>query len=243
MSTTLPEHRPAAVPPAPPGPDVSRLSTWAGVAFAICQLSVMVAMTVFVLPNGGGPDASALDRGEGVLDAADVYRVGNYFFMAAGMLLLGFLGAVHLRLRRADESGVLGAVALAAGTLLAVIWPLAGILHDVALDTAEAGADVRILGAWDSVAPYSLALSAFPRIFLLLALVLGLRLAGDSRWLRGTGLAIAAVSLLGTATLLTEAMFPALALSTLAYELWIGALAWHWLREGRSASASRSPRA
>ena len=32
------------------------------------------------------------------------------------------------------------------------------------------------------------------------------------------------------ATLVVDAMFPLLALSTLAYELWIAALAWHWLR-------------
>jgi hypothetical protein len=37
-----------------------------------------------------------------------------------------------------------------------------------------------------------------------------------------------------SATLLTGALFPVLALSTLGYELWVAALAWHWLR-GRSA--------
>jgi hypothetical protein len=36
------------------------------------------------------------------------------------------------------------------------------------------------------------------------------------------------------ATLVAGALFPVLALSTLAYELWIGALAWHWLRASRS---------
>jgi len=41
------------------------------------------------------------------------------------------------------------------------------------------------------------------------------------------------VSLLGSATLLTDALFPLLALSTLAYELWVGAVAWHWLRSER----------
>ena len=243
MSTTLEPARPTRPAPAdagrPAGPDVARLSAWSGVAFTVCQLSVMVAMAVFVLPKGGGPTTPALERGVNVLDAADLYRLGNYVFMAAGSLLLGFLGVVHLRLRRADETGVLAGVALAAGTLLALIWPLAGVLHDVAIDTADAGADVRILGAWDSVAPYSLAFSAFPRVFFLLALVLGLRLAGDSRWLQRTGLAIAALSLVGTGTLLAGALFPALALSTLAYEIWVGALAWHWLREGRRPGSAR----
>jgi hypothetical protein len=41
------------------------------------------------------------------------------------------------------------------------------------------------------------------------------------------------LSLVGSATLLSGALFPVLALSTLGYELWVGALAWHWLRSGR----------
>jgi hypothetical protein len=221
------------------GPDVLRLSTWFGVLFVGAQLLVMIAMAIFVLPKSGGPNASALERGTNVLDVADLYRLGNFVFAAAGMLLVGFLGVVHLRLRRADETGVLAGVALAAGTLLALVWPFAAVLHDVAIATAEAGADVRILGAWDSVAPYSLAFSAFPRVFFLLALVLGLRLAGDSKWLQRTGVAIAAVSLVGTGTLLAGGLFPALALSTLAYEIWVGALAWHWLRDDRRSGSAR----
>ena len=140
--------------------DLARISTWFGVAFTVCQAAVMIGMTVLVLPNGGGPDTPPLERGQRVLEAADRYTAGNYVFMVSGMLLLGFLGAVHLRLRRADATGVLATVAVAAGTLLALIWPLAGVLHDVALDVGRSGADPRLLGAWDSVAPYSLAFSA-----------------------------------------------------------------------------------
>jgi hypothetical protein len=234
--TTLETPTATAGPPAgtvrTAGPDITRLSAWCGLAFTVCQLTVMVFMAVAVLPHGGAPSDPALERGRHVLDAADAYRIGNYVFMVAGSLLLGFLGAVHVRLRRADASGALATVGVAAGTLLALVWPLAGVLHDVALDTAQAGADVRILAGWDSVAPYSLAFSVLPRGFLLLALVLGLRLTGGSRWLQRTGLAIVAVSLVGSATLVAAALFPVLALSTLAYEIWIGALAWHWLRDG-----------
>ncbi|MGY2704778.1 hypothetical protein [Nocardioides sp. HB32] len=219
------------------GPDVTRISTWCGVAFTICQLAVMVCMAIFVLPHAGSPGDPALERGQRVLDAADTYRVGNYVFMLAGVLLLGFLGAIHVRLRRVDATGVLATVAVAAGTLLTLIWPFAGVLHDVALDTAETGADVRILAGWDGAAPYALAFSALPRIFLLLALVLGLRLAGDSPWLQRTGVAIAIASAAGTLTLVAGAAFPVLALSSLAYELWIGALAWHWLRDRTSGGS------
>ena len=168
-----------------------------------------------------------------MLDAETAYRIGNYVFMAAGSLLIGFLGAVHLRLRKVDPSGILATVAVASGTLLALIWPLAAVLHDVALDTAADGTDIRILAGWDAVAPYSLAFSAFARIFFVGAIVLGLRAAGTSPWLVRIGVVLLPLSLIGTATTLTGAVFPVLALSTLGYELWVAAVAWHWLRSTR----------
>ena len=46
------------------------------------------------------------------------------------------------------------------------------------------------------------------------------------------GLGIVVLSAIGTATSLTAAVFPALALGSLGFELWIGALAISWLRDG-----------
>jgi hypothetical protein len=212
------------------GVDVGRLSTWFGVAFTACQMAVMVCMAIFVLPKGGGPNAPALERGQRVLEFADRYTAGNYVFMVSGVLLLGFLGAVQLRMRRADSTGVLATVAVAAGTLLAVIWPLAGVLHDVALDVGRSGADPRLLGAWDSIAPYGLAFSVLPRLFFVGAIALGLRAAGTAPWLQRTAVVIMVISAVGSATAVTGAVFPLLALGTLGYELWVGAVAIHWLR-------------
>src|SRR5262249_52815109 len=158
--------------------------------------------------------------GRHVLDAEDAYRWGNYAFMLAGTLLLGFMGAVHVKLRRADASGVLATVAVLAGTLLTLIWPLAGVLPHVALDTPADGTDLRILGGWDAVAPYSLAFSALPRLFFVGAIVLGLRMTGEASWLQRIGIVLLPLSLVGSATLVSGAMFPLLALSTLGYELW-----------------------
>ena len=155
---------------------------------------------------------------------------GNYVFMVSGSLLLGFLGAVSARLRRVDRSGVLATVAVAAGTLLALIWPFAGMLHDLALDTAGAGADLRILVAWDAVAPYSLAFSVFARVFFMGAILLALRAAGEATWLVRAGVVLLVLAVVGSATLVSGALLPLLALSTLGYEIWVGALAWHWLR-------------
>jgi hypothetical protein len=221
------------ITPGMAGNAVTRLSARFGVAFAACQIGVMILMAIFVLPNGGAPGDPALERGHKVLDAETAYRLGNYAFMIAGSLLLGFLGAVHVRLRRVDASGVLSTVAVAAGTLLAVVWPFAAVLHDVALDTAADGTDVRLLAGWDAVAPYSLAFSVLPRLFFIGALVLGLRMSRTSPRLQRVGLVLLPISLIGSATLITGALFPFLALSTLGYELWVGAVAWQWLREDR----------
>jgi hypothetical protein len=216
--------------------DTVRLSTKFGLAFTVFQLAVMVMMAVFVLPNGGSPSDPALERGRNVLEAADLYRAGNYMFMVASVLLLGFLGAVHARLKAVDRSGALATVGVAAGTLLAVLWPFAGVLHDVARETAAAGTDPRILGGWDAVAPFSLAFSVLPRVFFVGALILGLRATGAALWLQRTGVVILVLSVIGSGTLLAGSLFPILALSTLGYEVWIGALALVWLREHRAAA-------
>ena len=231
MTTTT--TRPDVPGNVPTDDDLTRTSARFGIAFTVCQLAVMVGMTLLVLPHGGSPVDPALERGQSVLDAEAWYRWGNYAFMLAGTLLLGFLGAVHVRLRRVDPTGVLATVAVAAGTLLTLIWPMAGMLHTVALETARGGTDVAILGGWDSVAPYSLAFSVLPRLFFVGAIVLGLRLAGAAPWLQRTGVVLLPLSLVGSATLVVNGLFPLLALSTLAYEVWVGAVAWHWLRRPR----------
>lgn len=211
----------------------ARISAGFGLAYVLCQLIVMIGFSVFVLPKGGSTGEDPLHWGNDVLGAEAWYRVGNYLLILSGLLLLGFLGAVHARLRQADPSGVLATIAVGAGTLLSLIWPLAAVLHDVALDIAGTGADVRMLAGWDSVAPYSLAFSALPRLFFVAAIVAGLRRAGEASWLRRFGIALLPVSLLGSATLLTGAAFPVLALSTVATELWIGAVAVRWMRPTR----------
>jgi hypothetical protein len=216
--------------PHEPESPVTRLSTRFGVAFGACQIAVMIAMAIFVLPKGGSPDDPALERGRRVLEAATTYRVGNFVFMASGVLLLGFLGAVHHRLRRADSTGVLATVAVASGTLMALIWPLAAALHDVAIETATSGADPRILGGWDSVAPFALAFSALVRVFFIGSLVMGLRLSGTAPRLQRLGLVLLPLSVVGSATLVSGALFPVLALGSLGYELWVLAVAWTWLR-------------
>lgn len=229
--STITAPRPTADQVDPADRSLSRLSAWFGVAFAVCQVGVMVVMSVLVLPKGGRPGMDPAEWGRRVHDADAWFRAGNYVFALAGLLLLGFLGVVHQRLRRVDGTGVLATVAVAAGVIGSFVWPFAAILHDVALDVANSGTDLRLLAGWDGVAPSSLAFSAVPRIFFVGALVLGLRRADTTPRLQRVGVALLPLFLVGSATLLTGAMFPVLALSSLAYEVWVGVVAWHWLRE------------
>src|SRR5215203_3460759 len=96
--------------------------------------------------------------------------------------------------REVDPSGVMSTVAVAAGTMLALVWPMAGVLHDVAIRAAADGTDVRLLAGWDSIAPYSLAFSVLPRLFFVGVIVLGLRAVGTSPWLQRTGLVLIPLS-------------------------------------------------
>ncbi|MGV9710098.1 hypothetical protein ACWDTI_05490 [Gordonia sp. NPDC003424] len=205
-----------------------RISAACGLLFSVCQIVVMAVMATVVLPHGGGPGTPAGERGAAVLDAITSYRVGNYVFIVSGMLILGFLGAVGARLEAVDRSHVLARVGVASGTLLALIWPLGGVLHDIALEVAAGGTDVRILGGWDAAAPFSLAFAALPRAAFVATIVVGLWRARSPRWLVWTGAAIIVPTLIGSATLVSASVFGILAVSTLCFDLWIGAVAWHW---------------
>jgi hypothetical protein len=233
--------RPVPDAPAKPRLDVVRLSAKFGVAFTVCQVGVMVLMAALVLPHEGSPSDPAMQRARGVMDHVTAFHLGNYAFMVAGLLFLGFLGAVHVRLRRADGTGVLAAVALASGTLLALVWPFAGVLHDVAIETADGGTDLRILAGWDAAAPFSLAFSALVRVFFVGAVVLALRAEGSSPWLSRIGVLLLPLSLVGSATLLAGGLFAVLALSTLAFELWVAAVAVHWMRSNPAADRVDQP--
>ncbi|MEV4233925.1 hypothetical protein ACIBJI_12670 [Nocardia sp. NPDC050408] len=70
-----------------------------------------------------------------------------------------------------------------------------------------------------------------PRLLFVAAIVLSLRRmsAPGVRWLHRAGTAVLALSLAGSATLIHSALFPVLAVSTLAFQLWVGVVAWHWL--------------
>ena len=140
----------------------------------------MVLMAVFVLPHGGLRPVIRRSSAGGASSTRRTLPRRQLRVHARRQPAARLPGRGARRLRRADGTGVLATVAVAAGTLLTLIWPFAGVLHDVALDTAADGTDLRILGGWDAVAPYSPAPSpALPRLFFIGAIVLGLRMSRE----------------------------------------------------------------
>ena len=79
--------------------------------------------------------------------------------------------------------------------------------------------------------PLRARVSALPRLFFVGAIALGLRATRSAPWLQRTAVVVLVLSLAGSATLVAGAVFPVLALGTLGFALWVGALAIHWLRE------------
>ena len=104
MTTTLLQPTPDATSSRVRRPRITRISARFGVAFAACQLAVMVAHDHLRPAPRWPPGDPPLERGQGVLDAETAYRIGNYVFMVAGVLLLGFLGVVAHRLRHRQDA-------------------------------------------------------------------------------------------------------------------------------------------
>jgi hypothetical protein len=200
-----------------------RAGLLSGIGFAVLQLGAMLLFGLLILPRLGPMDATIAQRAAAYAEQGDLLRLGNYLLTLPTPLFLFFLGALFTGVRRAEgDGGPLAMAAVAAGAAMAMIWPLAAILSDIGIDIALAGGDAATVASLDAIAPYSLALSALPRMVLLLTVSAALlyhELA--PRWIGWLGVAAGLLSLVGTATLVVHALFPLLALSTLFFELWI----------------------
>lgn len=203
-----------------------------GVAFALLQLLVMVFFAVAILPGLGAVDAPAAQRAAAYAEHGDLLRLGNFLLMLPVIFFLFFLGGLYGVLRRAEGgSGAFAMASVLAGAAMAMLWPLAGVISDIGIDMARGGGDAVTIASLDAIAPYSLALSALPRTVLLVATAAVLL---QSRvlpgWFAWSGLAVALLSVVGAATLVAEALFPVLALSTMLFEFWLVGLGFALLR-------------
>src|SRR5262249_42033573 len=139
-----------------------------GIVYALLQLVAFAYFGVAVLPHFAPIAAPAAERAAAVAKLGGALRLGNYLLALPTPFFLIFVGGVFTSLRRLPPNAQTpAAIALVAGTAMALIWPLGAIISDIELDIAQAGGDVTTVSALDAIAPYTLALSAFARAVLI----------------------------------------------------------------------------
>lgn len=197
-----------------------------GIGYAVVFFVGLVFFILFVASKFASIDAPPEEHAEAYREMGFLGDVSSYLLTLQAPFLLLFLGGLYAVLRRAEGgSGALAMSAFGAGIAMSMIWPLGIVIAGVATGIAEAGGDAITAFNLDGMAPLSLALSAFPRTVLLGAVSLVLLESGIApRWIGWTGLALGAVSLVTTGTLVVAEMFPILMLGTLLFVVWVLAL-------------------
>src|SRR5262245_7698610 len=140
-----------------------RAALLSGVVYVVVMLAAFAFFATSILPRFAPIDAPPALRAAAVAALGDTLRLGNYLLVLPAPFFLFFLGGLYTAMRRGADR-TLAVAALAAGTAMALIWPLGGIVSDIELDIARAGGDVITVSSLDAIAPYSLALSAFARV-------------------------------------------------------------------------------
>lgn len=198
-----------------------RLAFISGIVFSLMQLGALLYFIILVFPQMGPLDAAA-QHVAFYTEHGMTLKLGNYLMTLPMPFFLLFLGGLSGVLWRGGGNGTLVTAAVASGVIVALLWPLSAVLNHIGIDIAQAGGDAATIVALDAIGAYMLALSALPRAVLLAAASVGL-LYGRfiPGWLGWLGLALAAISLVGSATLVARQLFPALALGTLLFEVWV----------------------
>lgn len=190
-----------------------------GMAYSLVQIAILAYAGIVLLPLLGPPGAGAAERYRGYAQNHALFKVGNYLMGLPAPLFLLFLGGVYAYFRKIDESikGILFAALLSGGALI-MLWPTGAIVSLIGVDIAAAGGDVITGGAFDSVVPYSLGLSALPRaVFVLCLSVLLL----SKKWLAYSGFFITLLSLLGNMVIASGTFLPFSLGSALLFHAWV----------------------
>lgn len=196
-----------------------------GIAFSALQLAAEVFAFAAIFPQKPPLGAPVAEQAAWYAEHGTILAVGNYLLaLPAPFFFLLFVGGLFVALRRAGGEALAVATA-AAGTAMAMLWPLGCMLTNLGTTIAQNGGDAATVWALDGLAPLSLALSALPRAVLLGAssvVLLGGRLV--PRWIGWSGLALGLISLLASGLLVASALFPALMLAQLLFVVWVAAL-------------------
>ncbi len=219
-----------------------RLAIASGIGYGAVFLAGLAFLTFFVIPQFAPIDAPPEQRVAAWAEMGNLSAIGSYILTLQVPFLLLFLGGLYAVLRRAEGgSGALAVSAFGAGVAMSMIWPIGVLIAEIGTGAAAAGGDIITAVEFDAMAPFSLALSAFPRAVLLAAtslVLLGSGLVG--RWICWLGFALAVVSLLGTGLLIDGFVpFPILLLGTLLFAIWVLALSIALLRSAPKAEAAR----
>lgn len=206
-----------------------------GIAFVITQFGAMLYFIIFVFPQMGPSDAAAQHLAF-YTQHGEVLRLGNYLMTLPTAFFLLFLDGLTSVLRQAEGNrGVLAITAITSRAIVAILWPLSGVVNNIGIDIAQAGGDAATIVALDAIGPYMLALSALPRTVLLAATsIVLLHSQLTPRWVGWLGPGLGAISVIGSATLVIEDLFPVLAFSTLLFEFWVLVLSVALLRNLRT---------
>ncbi len=219
-----------------------RLAIACGIGYGAIFVAGLVFLTFFVVPRFAPIDAPPEQHVAAWAEMGNLSAVASYLLTLQVPFLLLFLGGLYAVLRRAEGgSGALAISAFGAGVAMSMIWPMGILIAEIGTGVAEVGGDAITAVEFDAMAPFSLALSAFPRAVLLAAtslVLLGSGLVG--RWVCWLGFALAVVSLLGTGLLIDGLVpFPFLLLGTMLFVVWILALSIALLRSAPKAEAAR----
>jgi hypothetical protein len=212
-----------------------RVALASGILFVAVQIATIAFNVVFFATTHPPVDASPQETARGFAEHATMVEIGTYLYVLQVPFWLLFLFGV---LRRAEGgSEAFSVSAFGAGVAMVVIASMCALISALTPTIGRLGRDPATVKAVDGMTPLALALSAFPRAVLLGATSVVL-LDGrvGPRWVGWTGLALGLVSLVSTGTLLAPALFPLLAIVTLLFVVWVGALTVALLRSTGTGS-------
>src|SRR4028118_1651048 len=207
-----------------------------GMIYAVVQVSILLYAGIFLLPLLGPPGGTVLQRYEGYANNVFLFKVGNYLMGLPTPFFFLFLGGVYTYFNKIHENlrGILFTALLSGGALI-MIWSFGAIISVIGVDIAAAGGDKITSGAFDSIVPYSLGLSALPRAVFLFALSV---LLYEHKWLSRLGFSIAALSLIGNMVIAAGMFLPFSLLSAILFHVWVFCCSFTMFRNQKQLQAN-----
>ena len=202
-------------------------STWessalgSGLVAGIIQIAAFIVFGATAAPRMPPLHAPPAEHAAFYAQAWEPISVANYLYLLPIPFFLLFLGGLDSLMRRTISSSVPRTAALASGTALCLAWAGGIIVAHTGQSLARLGLDSGTVVGFDSVAQYALAMSGFPRTTFLVAASMLLFDACSWRWTGWTGIGLAALSLVSTATLVAPELYPLAALSVVAFNVWL----------------------